>query len=234
MKLIALDAATEACSVALLIDGAVIERYEIAPRRHAELLLPMMEALLNEADLRLGQMDALAFGRGPGAFTGLRLAAGVAQGLAFGADLPVVPLSTLAALAQGMYRDQGSERVLAGIDARMAEVYWGAYRLDAEGYMALVGEECVCAPEEVLVPDEAGWTGAGTAWQSYEAILTGRLKACLSAFHGRRYPRARDIAILAEQAYAHGKMVSAEEALPVYLRDNVANRPEAGKGDKRL
>ncbi len=234
MKLIALDASTEACSAALLIDGAVIERYELAPRRHAELLLPMLESLLQEADLKLGQLEVLAFGRGPGAFTGLRLAAGIAQGIAFGAGLPVVPVSTLAALAQGIYREQGAERVLAGIDARMAEVYWGAYRLNADGYMVLVGAETVCVPEQVMIPDEGGWTGTGTAWLSYESILTDRMKPCLSGYCGKRYPRARDIALLAERASGDGTMLSAEEALPVYLRDNVVGRPEAGKGDKQL
>jgi len=232
MKLIALDASTEACSAALLIDGAVIERYELAPRRHAELLLPMLESLLQEADLKLGQLEALAFGRGPGAFTGLRLAAGVAQGIAFGADLPVVPVSTLAALAQGLYRDQGADRVLAGIDARMAEVYWGAYRLDADGYPALVGTETVCPPEQVSIPDEGRWSGVGTAWQTYESILTERMKPCLSGYWGMRYPRARDIAVLAERAGEDGTMLSAEAALPVYLRDNVVGRPALGKGGK--
>ncbi len=226
MKLMAIDASTEACSAALLLDDEVLERYEIAPRRHAELLLPMLESLFQEAGLGLAQMEVLAFGRGPGAFTGLRIAAGVAQGIALGASLPVVPVSSLAALAQGMYREQGVEQVLAGIDARMGEVYWGAYRLGGSGVMGVVGGECVCPPQAVPLPPPGDWTGAGTAWQSYGDQLAAHLGAQLAAYAGERFPRARDIALLGAQLYREGAAVSADQALPVYLRDNVvARRP---------
>lgn len=225
MRILAIDTATEACSAALLEDGSVIERYRLAPRRHAELILPMVESLLQEADLPVSAMDALAFGRGPGAFTGLRIAAGVAQGIAFGADLPVLPVSTLAALAQGVYHEQGAPRVLAGIDARMQEVYWGCFELGDGEVMALAGEEQVCAPQDVTVPAAGQWVGAGSAWQAYAEVLHGRLRGHIATWSGERYPRARDIAILAAQDFKWGLAVDAAQALPVYLRDNVVKKP---------
>ena len=142
MILLALETATEACSAALAVDGDIRERFEVAPRGHSELILPMVDELMAEADISIEQVDAIAFGRGPGAFTGLRIAVGVTQGIAFGADLPVVPVSTLAALAQG----SESNSVLAAIDARMDEVYWGAYQRSSAGLMTLCGEEAVIPP----------------------------------------------------------------------------------------
>ncbi|MGB5065729.1 MAG: tRNA (adenosine(37)-N6)-threonylcarbamoyltransferase complex dimerization subunit type 1 TsaB, partial [Candidatus Competibacter sp.] len=145
MKLLALDTATDACSAAVWVDGVVHERYELAPRRHAALILPMIEAVLAEAGLRPAQLDAVAFGRGPGAFTGVRIAVGIAQGIAFAADLPVVPVSTLAALALGVGRETGHARLAVALDARMSEVYWGTYVVTADD-AELLGEERVCAP----------------------------------------------------------------------------------------
>ncbi|NNJ83882.1 MAG: tRNA (adenosine(37)-N6)-threonylcarbamoyltransferase complex dimerization subunit type 1 TsaB, partial [Gammaproteobacteria bacterium] len=130
MKILAIDTATDACSVSLHMDGQYRDSHEIAPRKHAEILLPRIEALLSAAALSPRDLDALAFGRGPGAFTGVRIATGVIQGLAFGADLPVVPISSLHALAQGAWRERGEKNILAAFDARMGEVYWGAYQLD--------------------------------------------------------------------------------------------------------
>ncbi len=225
MRIIAIDTSTEACSAALFDNDSVIERYQIAPRKHAELILPMLESLLQESGLVMARIDALAFGRGPGAFTGLRIAAGVTQGIAFGADLPVIPVSSLAALAQGMFREQGEQQVLAGIDARMQEVYWGRYRLGEGDVMRLEGQETVCLPDQVEIPTQGQWVGAGTAWQTYEAILGARLDGRVSSWSGERYPRARDIATLAAQDFLSGTTVSAEEAVPVYLRDNVVRRP---------
>ncbi len=129
MKLLAIDTAGEACSAALYIEGAVQERFELASRRQSELILPMMEELLAEAELGLTQLDCLAFGCGPGAFTGLRIATGVIQAAAFASDLPVAPVSTLAGLAQGQFRQKGHRHLLPCFDARMQEVYWGAYRV---------------------------------------------------------------------------------------------------------
>ncbi|VAW90488.1 tRNA threonylcarbamoyladenosine biosynthesis protein TsaB, partial [hydrothermal vent metagenome] len=174
MKLLAIDTSTEACSAALSIDGEISEHYEIAPRKHAELILPMIDKLLVDAGCTLAQMDAIAFGRGPGAFTGVRIGTGVVQGLAFSIDCPVVPVSSLAAMAYGVMAEYKADNVLAGIDARMAEVYWGAYQRSANGGVQLLDEESVCKPDETFIPVSGSWIGAGTAWQTYGDELAAR------------------------------------------------------------
>jgi len=222
MKLLAIDTSTEACSAALLIGAETHEHFKLAPREHAKLILPMVDALLAEAGLSLSHLDAVAFGRGPGSFTGLRIAAGVAQGLAFGADLPVLPISTLAALAQGACTDIGATQVLAALDARMSEVYWGVYQISGAGVMELHGDEQVCAPGEVVLPDEGEWRGVGSGWDEYSTALRERCGALVHTVMPERLPRARDIAPLACVAFQRGLSVSAERAMPVYLRNQVA------------
>jgi len=220
MKLLALETATEACSAAVWVDGAVLERYEIAPRRHAVLILPMVEAVLAEAGLTMNQLDAIAVGRGPGAFTGVRIAIGIAQGLAFAGDLPVVPVSTLAALALGAAREMGQTRIATALDARMGEIYWGTWAVSDDG-VALLGEERVCAPALVTAsPDE--WFGVGSGWSVYAEALSQRL--IVSGWLGERYPHASDIARLAADPARRDSWVTAEQALPVYLRDRVVGR----------
>ena len=221
MKLLAIDTSTEACSAALGIDDQVFSYYELAPRKHAELILPMVEELLSEAQLSFAQLDVLAFGRGPGSFTGLRIAAGVIQGIAFGADLPVVPVSSLAALAQGASRTHAVDKVLAGFDARMCEVYWSMYQIDSTGLARLNGKELVCKPDSIPLPDDTGWTGAGSAWHEYHGILECRLGGKLRGWHRNCYPQALDIVSLGMDGFRQGMSVSAEDAIPVYLRDNV-------------
>jgi tRNA threonylcarbamoyladenosine biosynthesis protein TsaB len=222
MNILALDTSTEACSVALHAESEIREHFKLAPREHAKLILPMVDALLAETGLSLSQLDAIAFGCGPGAFTGLRIAAGVAQGLAFGADLPVLPISTLAALAQGAHTDLGAARVLAALDARMSEVYWGVYQINGSGVMELHGAEEVCEPEHVALPDEGEWQGVGSGWKEYGAALQARCGALVHTVAAERLPRARDIALLARVAFQRGLSVSAEQAVPVYLRNQVA------------
>jgi tRNA threonylcarbamoyladenosine biosynthesis protein TsaB len=239
MNILALDTSTEACSVALHAESEIREHFKLAPREHAKLILPMVDALLAEAGLSLSQLDAIAFGRGPGSFTGLRIAAGVAQGLAFGADIPVLPISTLAALAQGAHADLDAARVLAALDARMSEVYWGVYQINGSGVMELHGAEEVCGPEHVTLPvapgilptatlvhpctsDEGGWQGVGSGWKEYGAALRARCGALVHTVAAERLPRARDIALLARVAFQRGLSVSAEQAVPVYLRNQVA------------
>lgn len=217
MIILALETATEACSAALNIDGEIIERFEIAPRGHSELILPMLDSLLAEADISLKQVDALAFGRGPGAFTGVRIGVGVAQGVAFGANLPVVPISTLAALAQGTDVAQ----VLVAIDARMDEVYWGRYQRNPHGLMALQGEECVIVPEQTPLAEGSGWLGAGSGWGAYGVSLGKRHAGQLLDVAADALPRAAAVSQLAIADFTAGKAVSAEQALPVYLRDKV-------------
>ncbi|VAW78351.1 tRNA threonylcarbamoyladenosine biosynthesis protein TsaB [hydrothermal vent metagenome] len=226
LRLLAIETATEYCSVALYQDGDVIERYEHAPRRHAELVLPWVEAVLAEADVTLKQLDAITFGRGPGSFTGLRIAAGVTQGLAFGAGVPVVPISTLAALARGAHKASGKAKIFAALDARMKEVYWGAYRFEANGNAVLTGEECVCMPDAVPIPEGEGWFGAGSGWESYAEPLSKRCAIDMTACLPDWQPHAADVARLAVIQYQAGQAIPPEQAAPVYLRDNVADKPK--------
>ena len=216
--LLALDTATEACSVALLHDGKVTSHYEVIPRLHAQKLLPMIQTLLAEAGVKLSDVEAIAFGRGPGAFTGVRIAIGVVQGLAFALQRPVLPVSNLAVLAQRAYREHGATQVAAAIDARMDEVYWGCYR-EVAGEMRLVGAEAVLAPEAAQLPDDATgqWFGAGTGWGYAE-----RLSPKPYAMDAGMLPHARDPLARAPAACARVEAIVADEAQPVYLRDKVA------------
>ncbi len=229
MKILALETATEACSAALLVEGGVIERFEVAPRRHTELILPMVGELLAESGLQIRQLDALAFGRGPGAFTGVRIAAGVAQGLALGAGLPLIPVSTLAALALEVLEEPGATHALVALDARMGEVYWGVYqRFSAgtgtagSGRVRLLGAEQVAAPDKVRLCADLGdgGVGVGAGWKAHEEVLGRRFGKGVRAIFPDRLPRAAQIARLA----AHdARTVAPEEAVPVYLRDRVAS-----------
>ena len=224
MKLLAIETASDACSCALLTDESCFERFSVAPRQHAELVLPMVQELLDEAGLALTNLDALAFGRGPGSFTGVRVAAGVIQGLAYGADLPVVPVSSLQALAQGAYRESGSARVLAAFDARMGEVYWGVYEENGSGLMIARMDDLVSAPDAVPLPSGGGWLGVGEGWGTYACVLAERMGGCLAGSEPDRLARALDVATLASAAYARGDSVTAALALPVYIRDKVARK----------
>jgi len=221
MKILAIETATEACSAALYVDGEVSEQYRLAPRQHAQLLLGMVDALLADAELLPAQLDALAFSRGPGAFTGVRIATGVAQGIAYAADLPVLPVSTLAALAQGGYREFGWQQVAAAIDARMNEVYWGAYRTDAKGVMQRVGEELVTPASRVSPLEGDNWHGIGSGWAIFAEELQRAGKVI--DWQGDYFPHAQDVAVLAVDAYAQGQTIRADEALPVYLRNQVVH-----------
>lgn len=221
MKILAIDTATEACSVAIYHDAEIIENYLVAPQQHSQLILPMIQEILAGAELNLSQLDALAFGRGPGSFTGVRIAASVIQGIAFAVDLPVVPISTLQAIAQGTRREFQADAVLAVIDARMNEVYWGQYRQDASGIMQLRGTEAVISPAEITLAKYSRWVGAGSGWFAYDGLMQQRFSSALDAVY-EYYPHAYDIAYLASAAYQQGQYVNAEEAIPVYLRDNVA------------
>ena len=217
MKLLAFETATEACSVALLVDGQVRERHALAPRRHAELALPWADALLAEAGVARAQLDAIAVGRGPGAFTGVRLAISIAQGIALGLDRPIVPVSTLAALAMPVR----GERILAAIDARMGEVYLGAFAREGDGVVAL-GPEVVVRPDAAAVPGGTGWHGAGTGFAAGEGVLRRRFATVLEDADAEALPHAADVARLASIAYARGDVLAPERVEPAYLRDNVA------------
>lgn len=227
MIVLAIETATEACSAALYQDGAILERYQVAPREHNRLVLPMLESLLAEAGIALGRVDAVAFGRGPGSFTGVRIAAGVAQGIAFALDLPVAPVSTLAALADEAMAEKGCGYAFPCIDARMAEVYFAVYRRDAEGYPELRGQERVLPPGQAdFSPADGAGIGTGSGWATYQACLSGLAGRRLASVSSGRFPRAAAVARLGARIHAVGGSVPAEQALPVYLRDDVARKPK--------
>lgn len=223
MRILALDTATEACSVALLDGTDCITRYEEPGRGHAERILPMVGAVLAEACVKLADVDGIAVGRGPGAFTGVRIAISIAQGLAFGAGKLVAPISDLAALAQRAIDAQGATRVLACLDARMEEIYWGCFERDARGLAVAAGEERVSTAGDVQFPAGTDWQGVGSGWRV--PMLVDRARAAgIAATHlyPALLPRAAEIAHLGAAVFQAGDAVAPEQALPVYLRDRVA------------
>ncbi len=233
MKILAIDTATEACSAALYIEGEITHQYQLAPREHTRLILTMVETLLDQSAIKIADLDALAFGRGPGSFTGVRIATGVVQGFAFAADLPVLPVSTLASLAQQVYDQHQQTSVLAGIDARMGEIYWGCYQLanynsgpnSGQGLMQLVGQEQVSAVENIQLADKTEhWCGAGSAWDSYSEQLNKHLGQQIKQSYADYFPHSASIVRLAADAFQRGEAVEASQALPVYLRNDVAKK----------
>ncbi len=234
MKLLAVETATEACSAALYIDGEITERFSLTSNEHTKLILPMIDNLMSEAGLRPQQLDALAFGCGPGSFTGVRIATGVIQGIAFGADLPVVPVSTLAAITQDYFDSNDTKEqntAFTTIDARMGEIFWGVYKRDELGYAMLIGKETVTLAEDIEFPDLNG-IGLGSGWGAYERQLMSRLAGKVDYFEVDARPRARAVARLGARGFELGLGVDVEFAMPVYLRDKVAKteaeRQQAG------
>jgi len=221
MKILAIDTATERCSVALWVDGEVLEQQKLLNRAHAEVILPMVDQLLSQAGSSLRELDGIAFGRGPGGFTGVRVAVSVAQGLAFGAELPVLPVSDLAAVAAAAQRLHDVQRVLVCMDARMSEVYWGAFSVEERG-LAVLDSEHLSSPEHVAVPEALTWFGAGSGFLADGEALRTRLGSSLSGLDPGLLPSAYDVGRLAAEAYVRGEYLPAEQALPVYLRDQVA------------
>jgi tRNA threonylcarbamoyladenosine biosynthesis protein TsaB len=225
-KILSIETSTEACSVALGINGVVNEKFELAPRRHADLILPMVRSVLAEAELPLNAVDAIAFGRGPGSFTSLRIGIGVVQGLAWGAELPVVPVSSLAALAQTAYEQEpGPEisRICVATDARMQEVYSAEFELNAKGIAVLASTEKVCPPEALLVNEPRTTCGAGNGFEHYPVlkVLGTRLAICLPDC----WPRAGAVCRLAAAWLEQNSPLPAAQAQPVYIRDKVAEKP---------
>ncbi|MBA8888340.1 tRNA threonylcarbamoyladenosine biosynthesis protein TsaB [Dokdonella fugitiva] len=218
MNLLALETATESCSVALLAGERLFARSELAPRRHAELLLPMCEEVLAEAGLARRGLDAIAVGCGPGAFTGVRLAISAAQGIAFALGIPVVPVSSLAALA--LQAPDGDVPILAVVDARMGEIYAGWFRRGADGLVEPLGAETVGPAADVPLATHAACHVVGSGWSTYHEVLRSRLGVEPAWAEGDRYPQAVDVARLALPRVGEG--VAPEHALPVYLRDKVA------------
>ena len=222
VKILAIDTVTEGCSAALMMDGAVSEQFEITPRGHTQRILPMVDQLLQSAGVVLSDLDAIAFDRGPGSFTGLRITAGVVQGLAYGSGLPVIPVSSLAALASAYARQTGERKILSAIDARMGEVYWGCYEVE-DDTPQLLGEEAVLPPE--ALPTQVGqWMGVGSGWKSYSEQMEERFSGQISATDGEALPRAGEVARLALHHYQRGEIFPAQEAQPIYLRNQVVHQ----------
>jgi len=230
-KILAIDTATEACSAALYIDGVITEKYQLAPREHTQLILKMIESLLIDAKLTISDLDALSFGRGPGSFTGVRITTGIVQGLAFAGDLSVIPVSTLASIAQLAHENHQQKYVLAGIDARMGEMYWGCYQLNENNLMVLSGNEKVSPANRVTVNEKlsTNWCGAGSAWESYAEQLNAQLGENITDVYADYFPRASTIVKLAVDAWKCGETVEAAKAQPVYLRNDVAKKKKDQK-----
>jgi len=221
MNLLAIETATETCSVALTVNGEILERYQHAPRQHAELLLPWVEQLLAQAGISFAALDGVAFSRGPGSFTSLRIGIGIVQGLAWASDLPVIPVSSLAATAQTAAND-GIRSALVALDARMNEVFTGTFEVNSNGIMIPVNAEQVCPPENVLVPAQPGTCGIGIGFERYSVL--DALAEHLLEIRPDVWPKASSVLQLAQGWLNQNEPLSAEHAQPVYLRDNVAKK----------
>jgi tRNA threonylcarbamoyladenosine biosynthesis protein TsaB len=223
--ILALDTSSDACSVALYANGELSSQFELAAKSHTQRLLPMVDDILRDGCLDLRDLDAIAFGRGPGSFTGLRICAGIVQGLSFGAQLPVIPVSTLEAMALGFYRSMPRQQlpVLVALDARMNEIYWGLFNQVGD-LPVCFAEECVMSPELVIEQDlvsalDGQFIGVGPGWH-YPAMRSLDVVSRVINVH----PHAEDIALIAAQVFAKGGAVDVLDAQPVYLRDSVSRQ----------
>ncbi len=235
MIILALETATDNCSVALSVGGDIHVKTECSPRKQAQLLLPMVDAVLAEAGIARTQLDALVFGQGPGSFTGLRVAAAASQGIAMALDLPVVGVSTLAVIAHQQFRVHSEQLCLACIDARMSEVYWGLYHTTEIGQSAVLSDDALCPPESVCLADDLvsqGRLEQGVNSGSIPLSISGSGAQLLNELkvpdnwkictHSGVLPDARDVLLLGIPRVKAGNMLEADQALPVYLRNKVA------------
>ena len=230
MNILAIDTATEACSVALQYNNKAYSRFEICPQQHSQRLLPMVDEVLKEAGVTLGDLELLAFGRGPGSFTGVRIGIGVAQGLAFGANLQTVGVSTLQTMAQQAYEEEGQANVLAAIDARMSEVYAAHYRANATGLMTLHGEEVNVQPADIgnRLPDiTKDCYMVGTGYDTYAAAL--QPYSVVESTPTILYPNAKAMLAIGIDKFEKGLGKPAEEAQPVYVRDTISWKKLPGR-----
>ncbi|NVK56501.1 MAG: tRNA (adenosine(37)-N6)-threonylcarbamoyltransferase complex dimerization subunit type 1 TsaB [Alteromonadaceae bacterium] len=225
MNILTIDTATEACSVALQYDNTLFTRYEVCPQQHSQKILPMIDAVMKEAGVSIGQLDGLAFGRGPGSFTGVRIATGIIQGLAFGSDLPVVGVSTLAAMAQQVIDSTAVSNVAVAIDARMNEVYFAQYS-NCDGVASLDGEEVVISPDAAVLKLESPSAAfAGTGWAAYPVLAEQLQEHKVNV----TYPYARFMLPLAESGLAKGQGQPAHAVTPEYLRNTVTWKKLPGR-----
>lgn len=222
MKILAIDTSTEACSAALYIDGELIERYLVAPRKHIELLKPMVDEVMKAAEVDVNELTGLAFGAGPGSFAGLRVACAFVQGMGAGLDIPVVPVSTLKAMAQQVLDAHPDKTVLVMLDAKMKEVYWGVYRLEDKEVITVLPEKVTRIDE---IPNFTGIVGlaniigAGDGWN----VTPNWVEALKPEFIEKNvYPRAGEIALLSIDDFENGMALDADQVSPIYLRNNIA------------
>lgn len=223
MTILALDTCTEMCSVALLKNDTLFEQAQLTQRGHSDLVLGMLDALLAEADCTLADVNYLAFGRGPGSFTGVRVGVGVAQGIAFARQIPVIPVSTLAAVAQRAIDEHGAKQIAVAMDARMGEVYAAHFR-EQEGLAVLCDKEQVCPPLSFKPLDKSSWFAAGTGWREHKSALEANFAGQTSGVDSNLLPMAAAMVKLAKREQEQGHSIPAEQAVPVYLRDNVAKK----------
>ncbi len=217
MRILALETSTEYCSVALWQDGVVSERVELVGQKHSELLMAMLDSVLQESGIGIRDVDGIAYGAGPGSFTGVRIACGVAQGLALGADKPVIGICTLQALAQGT----GRNRVIAALDARMAEVYFAVYEKRADAWHTLSAPS-LCLPQDTPAVEGEDWFAAGSGFGVHGDLLGARYRGQIIEVDAQCVPQAGAIAELAAPGFAGGQGLDAAQAMPLYLRDKVA------------
>jgi len=222
MNILALDTCTEMCSAAVLFEGQLFERSELTQRGHSEKILTMLDAVMADAGCSLADINVVAFGRGPGSFTGVRIGVGVAQGIAFARQLPVVPVSTMAAVAQIAIDDYAATCIAVAMDARMGEVYAGHF-VEENGLATALDDERVCPPTEYKPADKSQWFAAGTGWSEFETVLQANFSQQITQQQAL-LPTAAAIAKLALDKAENGQTIAADQAVPVYLRDNVAKK----------
>jgi tRNA threonylcarbamoyladenosine biosynthesis protein TsaB len=218
MNLLAIETSSTALSIAVQQNDSIQSLHVSAPMQQAQLILSSIEKLIKNTELK--QLDAIAFGCGPGSFTGVRIATSVAQGLGFAANVPLIPISSLAALAQTAYQQKGWKRILTAVDARIHEVYWAAYQIASNGLAELKGLEKISRPEDILPPDNEEWSGVGNAWEVYSAQIKYQTdkkdEICLAT--------AEALLVLARAKFEQGDLISPGQAMPTYLRDQVATK----------
>ena len=219
MKILAFDTSSSACSIALSMDGKVTSSHEIAPMQQAKIILFRIKSLLEQENTQISELDAIAFGCGPGSFTGVRIAISVAQGLAYAAQKPLIAISSLAATAQTAWMATGWRTLCVAIDARMNEAYWGSYQIDNNNRAVLAGQERITPPADIILPGSE-WCGVGNAWDVYKDFIPVRPKLIETSV----LPNASAVLLLAESKLKAGETVLPGDALPVYLRDDVAKK----------
>lgn len=224
MKLLAFDTTSHACSVALLdtekaAGSQILSKSQIQPMQQGQLILPMIQSLLQTASINLNELDAIAYGQGPGSYTGARIASSVAQAVGLVARKPLIPISSLAVIAQNAYQTHGWKSVLVAVDARAGEIYWGVYEINAMGIAELAGHEMVSSVDKVTLPENKKiWFGAGDAWSVYGEILSRSFPDQLGKIDASQLPAAESMLTLAEHQYGLKNWIQAAQAIPAYLR----------------